>query len=58
MFYELAGGKDYRKGNTLFEEIMLVLIPNGIWIVLPLMCMVYLWNSVVPESSTTNGKLA
>jgi len=57
MFYELAGGKDYREGNSLLEEFVLVLIPNGVWIVLPLMCMVYLWNNVLPDQSS-NAKYA
>ncbi|KAH3839005.1 uncharacterized protein LOC127879452 isoform X2 [Dreissena polymorpha] len=47
MFYELAGGKDYRIGNTLLEEMLLVLIPNGIWLLLPGMCIVKLWRDML-----------
>lgn len=53
MFYELAGGKDYRVGNTLIEEIFIVLIPNGIWIVLPFICMVDLWKTFLPKSGSS-----
>ncbi|XP_052280201.1 uncharacterized protein LOC127877922 isoform X1 [Dreissena polymorpha] len=47
MFYELAGGKDYRIGNTLLEEVLLVLIPNGIWLLLPGMCIVKLLRDML-----------
>lgn len=50
MFYELAGGKDYRRGNSFLEEVFLVLIPNGIWILLPGLCMLSLWNNATPNS--------
>ena len=48
MFYELAGGRDFRKGNTLLEEVFLVLIPNGIWLLLPGLCMLQLWPDILP----------
>lgn len=51
MFYELAGGKDFRAGNSLTEEIFIVLIPNGVWIVLPFICMVDLWKGFVREQN-------
>lgn len=47
MFYELAGGQNFREGNTLLQEIFLVLIPNGVWIVLPLICMKNLWSTLI-----------
>lgn len=50
MFYELAGGKDFRAGNTLMEEIFIVLIPNGVWIVVPLVCMLDLWKEFLGEN--------
>lgn len=59
MFYELAGGKDYRSGNTLQDEILLVLIPNGIWILLPALCMLCLWGQLInsQRESTSSYKL-
>ncbi|XP_053399671.1 uncharacterized protein LOC123557344 isoform X2 [Mercenaria mercenaria] len=53
MFYELAGGKDYRVGNSLVEEIFIVLFPNGVWIVLPLICMVDLWRGFLKTETKT-----
>ncbi|WAQ99651.1 hypothetical protein MAR_024024 [Mya arenaria] len=56
MFYELAGGKDYRGGNTLLEEVLLVLIPNGIWIIIPAMCMAALWSDLINGQSSSHVK--
>ncbi|KAL4230534.1 hypothetical protein ACF0H5_010916 [Mactra antiquata] len=55
MFYELAGGKDFRSGNTLLKEIFIVLIPNGVWIVLPLMCMVDMWKKLSTVTNTSGS---
>ena len=47
MFFELAGGQDYRVGNSLVQEIFIVYLTNGAWILFPFMCMVSLWKSSI-----------
>ncbi|KAI8798654.1 hypothetical protein BgiMline_022881 [Biomphalaria glabrata] len=49
MFSEFCAGDTYRKGNTALEELLLVVIPNGIWIVVPLAIMFSLWTKLIPE---------
>ena len=58
MFFELAGGKDYRQGNSLVQEIFIVYLTNGAWILFPYLCMASLWKELVPgdrEKSVDNG---
>ncbi|KAL3879195.1 hypothetical protein ACJMK2_031504 [Sinanodonta woodiana] len=43
MYLELAGGKDYRKGNNPLQEFFVVFVPNAIWLVVPALCIYYLW---------------
>ncbi|KAL8569286.1 hypothetical protein ACOMHN_029907 [Nucella lapillus] len=47
-FSQLGGGGPYRVGNTLWTEFLLVVIPNGVWIVLPLAVIVALWSRFCP----------
>lgn len=47
-FTYLGGGGPYRVGNTLWTEFFLVVIPNGIWVILPFAVMVALWSRFVP----------
>ena len=49
MFFELAGGKDYRKGNSLIQEIFIVYLTNGAWILFPYLCMASLWKGQVSD---------
>ncbi|KAH9523158.1 hypothetical protein Btru_065979 [Bulinus truncatus] len=49
MFSEFCAGDTYRKGNTALQEFFLVVIPNGVWIVVPLFIMYSLWNKLIPE---------
>jgi len=64
-FSEMGGGGPYRKGNSTMQEFLLVAIPNGIWVLLPFLVMVVLWERIVPAqrpvvagmSSATNGSV-
>jgi hypothetical protein len=47
-FSEVGGGAPYRVGNGLWEEFLLVVIPNGIWILLPFLAMAVLWPRIIP----------
>ena len=51
MFYEPAGGKDYRKGNTLLGEFFIVILLDAVWIVVPIMCIVSLWQDYLHDYS-------
>ena len=51
MFYELAGGKDYRKGNTFLQEFFVVVLPTGVWIVIPFLCIASLWQDYLYDYS-------
>ena len=59
MFFELAGGKDYRQGNSWVQEIFIVYLTNGAWIVFPYLCMASLWKGLTVtgggEKSFDNG---
>ena len=61
MFTDFCTGSEYRQGNTVVEEIFLMVLPNIIWIFLPTAVMVYLWDRILPvgeplsQSSTGNG---
>lgn len=55
MFFELAGGKDYRKGNTLFQEIFIVYLTNGAWLLFPYLCMASLWKYFVTSDRVKTG---
>ncbi|GFN83941.1 emopamil-binding protein [Plakobranchus ocellatus] len=50
MFTDLCTGSQYRQGNTLLEEIFLMVIPNFVWIVVPSAVMVVLWGYLVPNT--------
>lgn len=47
-FSEYGGGAEFRVDNSSLEEFFLVLIPNGVWIVLPFFVMVALWSRLIP----------
>ena len=49
MFY--VGDQDLRKNNTVFEEIMVMLVPNSVWVVVPLMCVGSLWQDYLHDYS-------
>lgn len=49
MFAEPCGDTLYREGNSALAEFFLVIIPNGVWIVLPLLVLVCLWNRITPN---------
>lgn len=49
MFSEFCTGGIYRRGNTAFQELFLMVIPNIIWIIAPLGVMVELWGCLTPE---------
>ncbi|XP_070197665.1 uncharacterized protein [Littorina saxatilis] len=48
-FSELGGGAAFRMGNTAWEEFLLVVVPNGIWIIVPFVVMAVLWSRMIPE---------
>ncbi|XP_059145320.1 uncharacterized protein LOC131932435 [Physella acuta] len=63
MFSEFCTGGEYRQGNTALEEIALVVIPNVIWVIVPLYVMYSLWDQLTPSGQasvktalTSNGK--
>uniref|UniRef100_A0A0B6ZC12 EXPERA domain-containing protein n=1 Tax=Arion vulgaris TaxID=1028688 RepID=A0A0B6ZC12_9EUPU len=49
MFTELCTGGAYRAGNTAMQEFFLVVIPNIIWVIIPLYIMYVLWQKLTPE---------
>ncbi|CAG5117263.1 unnamed protein product [Candidula unifasciata] len=51
MFSELCTGGQYRTGNTFLQELFLVVIPNIIWIVVPLCVMYSLWKQLTPAET-------
>lgn len=57
-FSELGGGGPFRVGNTFWEELLLVVIPNGIWILLPFMVMAALWSQMIPARNVTSASAA
>ncbi|KAK3597696.1 hypothetical protein CHS0354_040072 [Potamilus streckersoni] len=56
MYLELAGGKDFRRGNTPLQEFFVVLIPNGLWIVVPAACIYYLWKDLSGKTRSVENK--
>ncbi|XP_041358250.1 uncharacterized protein LOC121375085 [Gigantopelta aegis] len=50
MYFEFSGTTQYRAGNPLWDEFLLVVIPNVIWIILPAATMAVLWNQITPIS--------
>ncbi|GFS00473.1 emopamil-binding protein [Elysia marginata] len=56
MFSDLCTGSEYRRGNTLVQEIFILVIPNIFWISLPSAAMIQLWSYITPvEKSTSYG---
>lgn len=49
MFAEPCGDTSYRAGNSPLSEFFLVIIPNGVWLVLPLLVLVKLWAHITPK---------
>lgn len=47
MLAEICGGHNFRKGNEFWEEIFIIAIPNGVWVVLPFIVMAALWNRMM-----------
>lgn len=58
MFSEFCTGGEYRQGNTVLQEIALVVIPNIIWVIMPLIVMYSLWEKLTPEGSNGISGLA
>ena len=56
-FSEAGGGAAYRVGNNGLDEFIWVVIPNGIWIILPFMAMVKLWPTFVPAGPQSSFPL-
>ncbi|CAL1528043.1 unnamed protein product [Lymnaea stagnalis] len=52
MFSEFCTGGEYRQGNTALQEIALVVIPNIIWVIVPLVVMYSLWEKLTPQGSS------
>ncbi|XP_014780534.1 uncharacterized protein LOC106876485 [Octopus bimaculoides] len=51
MFAEPCGDTSYRTGNSPLSEFFLVIIPNGVWLVLPLLVLVKLWAHITPKEN-------
>ena len=47
-FTDLGGGADFRLGNSATSELFLVVIPNGVWIVVPCLVVAALWSRIIP----------
>lgn len=52
MFTEFCGAGPLRVQNTLLQEIFVYVIPNGIWVVVPFIVMVKLWQLLVDETQS------
>ena len=49
MFTDFCTGSEYRNGNTVLQEIFIMVIPNIIWIFLPTAAMIQLWGYIMPS---------
>ncbi|RUS84035.1 hypothetical protein EGW08_008213, partial [Elysia chlorotica] len=54
MFTDLCTGGQYRHGNTLIQEIFIMVIPNIIWIFLPTIAMIQLWGYILPSEEAAS----
>lgn len=57
MFSDLCTGSEYRRGNTLFQEVFIMVIPNIVWIFVPTAAMVQLWGHITPGEENQNINL-
>lgn len=51
MLSELCTGGVYRVGNTALQEFFLLVVPNIIWIIVPLCVMYSLWRQLTPSEA-------
>ncbi|XP_012943152.1 uncharacterized protein LOC101848843 [Aplysia californica] len=49
MFTEFCTGGVYRRGNTALQEFILVVLPNIVWVIIPLGVMAELWGCLTPQ---------
>ena len=56
MYYEFLGSTNYRKGNPFWDEVLLVFIPNVVWVILPVATMAVLWNRITPSRAGDDVK--
>ena len=46
-YTDLCGGGEYNRQNDLFNTVLFLWIPNGIWILVPFIVIVVLWNRII-----------
>ncbi|XP_065184802.1 uncharacterized protein LOC135815430 [Sycon ciliatum] len=57
-YMDICNGGDYLAKNTTMSLVFLFLIPNGLWLVFPLLGIISLWSSLHRSLAVADGKKA